>query len=106
MTNRYANEDINTIDGVKIDFEKEIGRNEKYLRKCSDENDLDRNLDLKDAISIDKSTLVLPADFACVKNWPVNANTLVVSVFGLSLCILNANHTAYANTDAACHVFF
>ena len=48
---------ISDLRSKKIDFEKEIGRNEKYLRKCSDENDLDRNLDLKDAISIDKSLL-------------------------------------------------
>lgn len=48
---------ISDLRSRKIDFEKEIGRNEKYLRKCSDENDLDRNLDLKDAISIDKSLL-------------------------------------------------
>ena len=33
MANRYANEDINTIDGVKIDFEKEW----VHLRKSNTE---------------------------------------------------------------------
>ena len=48
---------ITNLRSKKIDFEKSIGRNEKYLRKCSDENDKDRNIDLKDAIQLDKTLL-------------------------------------------------
>ena len=48
---------ISDMRAKKIDFEKEIGRSEKYLRKCSDENEGDSNLDLKDAIQIDKTIL-------------------------------------------------
>jgi hypothetical protein len=48
---------ISDLRAKKTDFEKEIGRSEKYLRKCSDENEEDSNLDLKDAIQIDKTIL-------------------------------------------------
>ena len=48
---------ISDLRAKKFNFEKEIGRSEKYLRKCSDENEEDSNIDLKDAIKIDKAIL-------------------------------------------------
>ena len=50
---------IEDLKELEIDFDKEIGRNIKYLRRCADENPEagDRNLDLKDAIKIDKVLL-------------------------------------------------
>ena len=50
---------IDDLRKLKIDFKKEIGRSENYLRKCSDESiqASSNQLNVKDAITIDKLLL-------------------------------------------------
>ncbi len=71
---------IKDLTSKKVDFEKNIGRNEKYLRKCSDENDRKRNLDLKDAIQLDKTLLSNNSGHPLLKVYQAQINEYIDSL--------------------------
>ena len=68
---------ISDLRAKKLNFEKKIGRTEKYLRKCSDENDKDSNIDLKDAIKIDRAVLDIFGGSPILKVYQAQINNYI-----------------------------